>query len=135
MVEPLGHGRYRLTTDDGQSRVAYAVPDGRRVWVFIDGRTFVVTDRDVPRTSRGADPNELSAPMPATVTAINVAVGAAVEPGDVLIVLEAMKMELPIVASRAGRVSAVHCRVGEIVQPGVPLAAIEAGAGTGAQHG
>jgi len=38
-----------------------------------------------------------------------------------LVMLEAMKMELPIKAPRDGRVTAIHCRVGEIVQPGVPL--------------
>jgi 3-methylcrotonyl-CoA carboxylase alpha subunit len=59
--------------------------------------------------------------MPATVVAINVAPGQAVAAGDVLVVLEAMKMELAVAAPHDGTVTAVACRVGELVQPGVPL--------------
>jgi biotin carboxyl carrier protein len=63
----------------------------------------------------------MMAPMPATVASIAVAAGDVVATGDVLLVLEAMKMELPVRASRAGTVRALHCRQGEMVQPGVAL--------------
>ena len=66
--------------------------------------------------------------MPATVRRINVAVGDAVAAGDTLIVLEAMKMELPIRAGAAGTVTSIACREGELVQPGVALVEIEAAA-------
>jgi 3-methylcrotonyl-CoA carboxylase alpha subunit len=59
--------------------------------------------------------------MAATVVRIAVTPGDRVEDGDVLIALEAMKMELPIRAPRAGIVRAVHCREGELVQPGQVL--------------
>ena len=45
--------------------------------------------------------------------------------GDTLIVLEAMKMELPIKAPRNGVVKAVHCAKGDLVQPGVNLLELE----------
>ena len=64
-------------------------------------------------------------PMPATVVAINAAPGQNVNEGDTLIVLEAMKMELPIKAPRAGRVKAIACQPGEQVQPGTPLLELE----------
>ena len=67
----------------------------------------------------------LAAPMPATVAAVNVEPGQEVSQGDVLIMLEAMKMELPIMAPRAGRVKAIACRTGEQVQPGMPLLELE----------
>ena len=60
-------------------------------------------------------------PMPATVVAINTAPGQPVSEGDTLIVLEAMKMELPIKAPRSGVVKTVNCAKGELVQPGVNL--------------
>jgi 3-methylcrotonyl-CoA carboxylase alpha subunit len=67
----------------------------------------------------------MAAPMPATVRAIPVSAGHTVSAGDVLIVLEAMKMELAIKAPRAGTVRALHCVPGELVQPGVPLVELE----------
>ena len=59
--------------------------------------------------------------MPATVLAINVAPGQRVARNDVVMVLEAMKMELPVKSPRDGIVKAVGCRVGELVQPGTTL--------------
>jgi acetyl-CoA/propionyl-CoA carboxylase biotin carboxyl carrier protein len=59
--------------------------------------------------------------MPATVVRIEVSAGQTVAKDTLLVMLEAMKMELPIRAPRDGRVTAIHCRIGEIVQPGVPL--------------
>jgi len=55
--------------------------------------------------------------MPATVIRIAVKPGQTVQAGEVLISLEAMKMELPIRAPRDGIVRAVNCREGELVQP------------------
>jgi biotin carboxyl carrier protein len=55
--------------------------------------------------------------MPATVTRIAVKVGDAVKQGDVLIALEAMKMEMPIRAPHDFVVSAIHCAEGDLVQP------------------
>jgi biotin carboxyl carrier protein len=69
--------------------------------------------------------DDLAAPMPATVVRVLVEPGAKVARGDTLIVLEAMKMELPIRAPREGVVQAVHCSVGELVQPGITLLDLE----------
>jgi biotin carboxyl carrier protein len=63
--------------------------------------------------------------MPATVRRIAVAAGDTVRRGDTLIVLEAMKMELPIRATSDGVIESVSCREGELVQPGVPLIDID----------
>jgi len=127
VVEHVGNSRFRIVSER-ENRLAYAVVDEERTWVFIAGRTYVVDgpDRDgrsrVPRTD---DDLALSAPMPATVVAVKVAPGQAVEAGDVLITLEAMKMELPIKAPRAGMVKSIACREGDLVQPGVPLLEFE----------
>ena len=59
--------------------------------------------------------------MPATVLSVQVEPGQVVSTGETVIVLEAMKMELPVRAPKGGTVSAVHCKAGELVQPGVPL--------------
>ena len=127
MVEALGHGRFlvsRSQLSGAGRRIAYAVTDTTQTWIFIDGRTYVVEDDDRDGSVRAHatdDQMALSAPMPATVVAIDVTPGREVAPGDLLVMLEAMKMELPIRAPRAGRVKSVACREGELVQPGVPL--------------
>ena len=54
-----------------------------------------------------------------------VAPGQPVKAGDVLVVLEAMKMELAVSAPHDAQVKAIGCRVGELVQPGVPLIELE----------
>lgn len=127
VVTALGSGRY-LVSVGPQRRIAYAAgtPDG--CWVFLDGQVHIV--RPVADTSgRSAavrtDEMALAAPMPATVTVINVAPGQPVAHGDVLVMLEAMKMELPIRSPRDGRIKTVRCRQGELVQPGIPLVELE----------
>ena len=54
--------------------------------------------------------------MPATVIRVNVQPGDPVKKGDVIVLLEAMKMELPLRAPADATVSAVNCREGELVQ-------------------
>jgi biotin carboxyl carrier protein len=93
------------------------------VWVDIDGDAFAC--RLDPRAAASASDDALTTPMPATVVRIAVEPGQPVAAGDVLIALEAMKMELPIRAPRDGIVRAVHCHVGEIVEAGRALVEIE----------
>jgi biotin carboxyl carrier protein len=121
-IVALGNGRY-LVQQGTSTRVAYAVASDGQTWVFLDGRTFLVGSSAVARARASStdDADALAAPMPATVVKIEVAPGQTVTKDSLLVMLEAMKMELPIRAPRDGRVIAIHCRVGEIVQPGVPL--------------
>ena len=63
--------------------------------------------------------------MPATVIKVLVSPGVAVQKGDTLMLLEAMKMELPIRALADATVTAVHCREGELVQPDTTLLEME----------
>ena len=64
--------------------------------------------------------------MPATVAQSRSRLAMPVARGDTLVVLEAMKMELPVRAHADGTVTAVHCREGELVQPGRPLVELSA---------
>ena len=67
----------------------------------------------------------LRAPMPGRVIAVHVVAGAAVRRGDVLLVLEAMKMEHAIVAPADGVASLVLFKVGDLVDEGVELLVIQ----------
>ena len=55
--------------------------------------------------------------MPATVLKVLVDTGAIVKKGETLVILEAMKMELPLRSAADATVAAVHCREGDLVQP------------------
>lgn len=69
--------------------------------------------------------NAVKAPLPGTITAINVEVGQEVKAGDTLLVLEAMKMANNIEAESDGKVAAVCVKVGQAVLEDDPLIVIE----------
>lgn len=66
----------------------------------------------------------VSAPMPGTILKVNVANGQAVKKGDVLMVLEAMKMENEIMASCDGTIASVNVQAGASVETGAVLCSI-----------
>lgn len=111
----------------GRESTAWTAAAGTTRWVFLDGQIFAfeVRQRGTRRPGAGGHHGSLTSPMPATVIKINVAAGDAIARGDVLVVLEAMKMELPVRAPADGRVVAVNCSEGELVQPGLALIEIE----------
>lgn len=100
---------------------------GDVTWVSIDGEVFTVDleDAQQARRPRAAAGEGLSAPMPATVIRVLAEPGREVKRGETLLLLEAMKMELPVRAPRDGKVKALHCQAGQLVQPGVPLVDLE----------
>lgn len=66
----------------------------------------------------------IKSPMPGNILKINVAQGQKVSEGDVVIVLEAMKMENEITATRSGTVAQVVVSKGAVVETGAPLLVI-----------
>ena len=59
---------------------------------------------------------EIVSELVANVLSIDVAVGDHVEAGDTVVLLESMKMEIPMLAERAGVVTAIRVTVGDVVQ-------------------
>ena len=66
----------------------------------------------------------ITSPMPGNILKINVTQGQKVNEGDVLIVLEAMKMENEISATKSGTVAQIHVTKGAVVETGTPLVVI-----------
>jgi acetyl/propionyl-CoA carboxylase alpha subunit len=120
-----------VVVDDGAGgvrtwRAFGAVDPQGRAWVWIDGDTMVI---EAPTQPSGHPARHvadtLSSPMPATVVSVLVSTGDHVAQGQTLVLLEAMKMEVPLRAPHAGIVSDVRCEPGALVQPGVPLVVLE----------
>ena len=123
-VSRIGDGAYRVEVD-GQANIVYAAGTPDQWWAFWNGRVFQGPAIDERTSSSSAahphGPQSLTSPMPATIRTIFVTAGASVHRGDTLILLEAMKMELPLRALGDGVVSAVHCRQGDLVQADAAL--------------
>jgi biotin carboxyl carrier protein len=122
VVRQDADGRLHL---DALPRVTGVAADaGGVVWVSIGGDVFEFrVSAGTRRAARSVtrDHDALTPPMSATVARILVKPGDRVQRGDVLIALEAMKMELPIRAPRDAGVVRLHCEEGQMVQPGQVL--------------
>ncbi|GEL97974.1 ATP-binding protein [Cellulomonas terrae] len=80
--------------------------------------------RRVARAASSGNGTTLSSPMQGTIVKVAVAEGATVAEGDLVVVLEAMKMEQPLVAHRAGTVTALSAGVGSSVSAGTAICEI-----------
>ena len=77
------------------------------------------------RTSAKAGGDELTSPMQGTIVKVAASDGDTVAEGDLILVLEAMKMEQPITAHKAGKVSGLSAKAGDTVTSGAVLATIK----------
>lgn len=102
---------------------AHVAGDKRQLWV--NGRSFTYERLRQRPTGSSTHDGSLAASIPAVVSEILVTVGDPVQTGDKLILLESMKMVIPIQAPYDGVVTAVHCQPGESVQAGIPLIELE----------
>jgi propionyl-CoA carboxylase alpha chain len=130
VVEAQPH-RVVLERDGVRSTYAVALTQDR---VDVDGpegsRSFVPVPRFVDPSEVVAE-GSLLAPMPASVTQVAVEAGQAVSKGDVIVVLEAMKMQHTITAPADGVVAELDVSVGQQVESGAVLAVIETPTPTG----
>ena len=113
-----------VVRDGDRVQRMYAIVAAGVTWVFQDGNVYRLEDETATRRAHQTH-GSLSSPMPATVISVNVAPGDQVTAGQTLIVLEAMKMELPVRAATSGIVTKVNCAEGAMVQPGEPLVEID----------
>ena len=103
-----------------QIRVAVVrAPKG--VWIGYPGGARFFANESSARGDTADAGNAVLAPMTAKVVQVRVSAGAEVAEGDLLVVLEAMKMEYRLVAPRAGKVAEVGCHEGELVDLGAVL--------------
>ena len=110
---------------DGKSYEAYVYPSEEGLQVLLHGRLFqaIVEDEREKRLrsaagSRVAERGEyyLKAPMPGLVVSIPVEEGQEVQKGDVLLILESMKMQNELKSPRAGVISRLRVKAGDSVE-------------------
>lgn len=126
-VEP---GIYSVLLD-GRSYEAHAEIGNDCAWITIRGHRFRFAITDPRRWSakragsHGHEREEIIAPMPGKIVRLLVEPGQAVEVGQGIVVMEAMKMQNELKAHRTGRVLTIPVHPGDTVRAGAILATIE----------
>lgn len=114
----------RVRRGDGRGRYTLWVGGYRFEVEALDERTRAIRDLDIERNVHSG-PAPLVAPMPGLIVRVLVEEGATVQPGDGLVVIEAMKMENELRAPTAAVVKRVHASAGAAVEKGALLIELE----------
>ncbi len=124
-------GALLLAVDGQPQQLAHVAAAGAQRWVSLLGAAsagpfeLAVPAAAARRRAAAAGPAALTAQMPGVVRQLLVAPGDAVERGQLLILLEAMKMEIRVTAPHAGTVRQVSVAVGQAVERGQTLIEVE----------
>ncbi len=123
-VRACADGLLAIERPDGTVRNVEAHRDGEGVWIVDRGVPFRFTTAE-ERASRHLGSGSLQAPMPGVVLEVRAQSGRQVSEGDVLVVLESMKMELSVASPKDGVVGVLHVSVGDQVSQGQALLEME----------
>jgi biotin carboxyl carrier protein len=117
---------------DGEATDVVVVRDGSKRYVALGGYSLTLEEGGGEGQRAAAVVEDvvagiqtIRAPMPGKVVKIAAAAGDAVEKGRTVVVVEAMKMEHPLVAAGPGTVKKITCREGQNVDADQPLAEVE----------
>ena len=124
-VLDFADGRLRYAVD-GVTRSAIAVFAGTTLHLALDGHSFVFAEvSPFPDADARKDPSKARSPVAGKLTQVLVTPGTAVQVGQQLVCVEAMKMEMWLCAEAAGVVQAVHGKAGDQVESGAVLVELE----------
>ena len=130
-IRPVAEGLFSVSIDGHRKIVAASVLNGT-TYVDIDCVLLELQEPLQDGFAGGAGdhaeaPDKIFAPMPGKIVKLMVAVGDTVEPKQQVVIVEAMKMENPVVAKAKGTVKAINCAVGEQVTTEKPIVELELG--------
>ena len=117
-----------LIDDDHTRTVIHTARDGENRYVQVDGEHYTLSVTNLRRRGSQASstPEDLVSEMPGQVIEVRAKEGDSVRRGDVLVVLEAMKMEIRMTAPHDGIVARLLVAQGDIVDRGQLLAEVKA---------
>ncbi|MBX2869584.1 MAG: acetyl/propionyl/methylcrotonyl-CoA carboxylase subunit alpha [Acidiferrobacterales bacterium] len=101
---------------------------GNEITVFFNGESWlfsVPNSLEAAKHSEGGGSDTVVAPMPGNIIATKVQIGDSVSEGEILIQMEAMKMEHSLVAARSGVIAEIHVQPGDQVEAGALLLHLE----------
>ncbi len=109
-----------------QEHVALAQKIGDQIWIHFQGRTYAVPLNDKKQSRRksgasAAGANQVLAPMPGKITKVLSSVSDEVKVGQVVLVMEAMKMEYTLKAEVNGKIKSISVKAGDQVSLGQTL--------------
>ena len=109
---------------DGQ-RIRVAIHrDKRGTWISSKGQVNLIVNNTIESKTNDKQ-NAVEAPMTGKIVSIETNPGAQVTTGDVLVIMEAMKMEYRLKAPKDGQIKTIHCRETELVDLGTILVSFE----------
>ena len=108
---------YDVTVEEGEGALVSSAPTAAP-------KAAPKTEAAKPAASAGSGSVKIEAGAAGKVFKIEANVGASVKKGDTVIILEAMKMEIPMVAPQDGTVASVDVAVGDSVEAGTVLATL-----------
>ncbi|HVL97254.1 MAG TPA: biotin carboxylase N-terminal domain-containing protein [Solirubrobacteraceae bacterium] len=127
-VDRVGPQAFAIAVGGERRTWDYAY-EGNVIWLGRDGQVWTTRRASREESHEASVHGDLRAPMPGQVLLVKASPGDRVAPGDAVVVLESMKMELTVAAPMAGRVAAVAVAVGDQVVQDQPVATIEPDAG------
>lgn len=127
-LRPAEGGGWLLQSPYGVDHVTAAV-HGDDVFLHLDGATYHLQYEHplqrLAELAEAAGGDTVAATMPGSMIALEVETGQKVETGQILVVIESMKMETTFTAPRDGIVQAIHVGVGESFDKGAALVTLE----------
>ena len=125
-ISPYSGAPGSVDDDDAERQTVVVEVNGKRLEVVLPelGGTPAKSSSK-PGGSNAVSGDDLTSPMQGTIVKVSVADGDTVAEGDLILVLEAMKMEQPINAHKAGKISGLSLKAGDTVTAGAVLATIK----------
>ena len=124
----------RKVTINGETFEVKLEPDGNSWKATVEGETFIVgveedSAQPIAKPKRSGKkrkrPGTVSSSIPGKVITVEVEVGQEVAEGDVVLILEAMKMQNEVAAPISGTITEINCKSGDNIEANLPLVVIE----------